>query len=280
MKTLTLGISPCPNDTYIFDALINGRINTHPFRFETTFADVEELNRMAGDGQLDITKLSVGAFADVSSRYLILDSGSALGNGVGPLLVSRSKTVDLTDPSVRVAIPGRNTTANLLLSIFFPHLKNKFETIFSEIESIVLNDESDVGLLIHEGRFTYAAKGLHQLHDLGDLWEQRMHMPLPLGCIVALRKMPPDERVAIDGLIRRSLEFAFAHPMEGREFVKGHAQEMDNRVIDQHINLYVNEYSLNLGLRGRSAISFLINEGVKAGLMRPPLSPMFNTAES
>jgi 1,4-dihydroxy-6-naphthoate synthase len=275
LKKITLGFSPCPNDTYIFDAMVNGRIDTGEYVFEPVLKDVEELNTMAREGLLDVTKISVGAYASVSSKYVILDSGAALGNGVGPLIVSKYPNTDLLNSGLTIAIPGKFTTANLLLSVFFPHLTKKKEVIFSEIESRVLNGDADLGLLIHEGRFTFAGKGLHRQADLGEVWENAMHMPLPLGCIGASRKMHPDDARNINKIMHESILFARNNPLEGRSYIKEHAQEMDNNVIDSHIHLYVNDFSLTLGPEGRLAIEYILKKGIESGLMPEITTPIF-----
>ncbi len=277
MKKITIGFSPCPNDTYIFEALVNGRIDTGDYSFEPVLADVEELNKMAFLGKLDFTKISIGAYAAASPNYVILDSGSALGKGVGPLLASKT-SIEMVDLSrITVAIPGKYTTANLLLSAFYPQITQKVEMVFSEIENAVLTGKVDAGLLIHEGRFTYMKKGLTKLFDLGEVWENNMNMPLPLGCIAASRNLRPTDRNAIDKLIRSSLEHANQYPQKGRPYIFEHSQEMAPEVIENHIALYVNEFSLNLGTEGRNAISFIIQKGIDQGLLPQLTQPIFNT---
>lgn len=276
MKKITIGYSPCPNDTFIFDAMVNGRIETGEFIFEPVLRDVEELNRMAGRGLLDITKISVGAYPGVSEHYSILEAGGALGKGVGPLLVSRSSETNTSSADLKVAIPGTHTTANLLLSVFFPHLKNKTEVLFSEIENRVLSGEFDLGLLIHEGRFTYQKKGLYKHHDLGELWETKMNVSLPLGCIGASRRMSASDSRRISELISNSIRHAYRFPEQGKEYIKAHAQEMDEEVIRQHINLYVNEFSITLGQQGKKAIELLLSKGYEAGLLPKAVQPVFN----
>ncbi|MFM7903220.1 MAG: 1,4-dihydroxy-6-naphthoate synthase [Bacteroidota bacterium] len=255
---IRIGFSPCPNDTFIFDALVNGKIDTAGYQFELVLADVEELNRMAKQGELDITKISVGAFPFVANNYVMLDSGAALGNGVGPLLVTATGNLDLNNTETRIAIPGVSTTANLLLTLFLPHLKNKQPMLFSDIETAVLDGICDAGVLIHEGRFTYQQKGLQLAFDLGQAWEDKFHMPLPLGCICASRKLETTHILRIDSLITASVRCAFQHPASSQEYVSLHAQEMDPTVVKQHIDLYVNDYSVALGTRGRAAISTMI----------------------
>ncbi len=276
MKNISIGYSPCPNDTFIFDAMVHGKIDTGDFIFEPVLADVEELNRMAMDARLDVTKISIGAYAAISNNYVILDSGSALGKGVGPLLVSKYPIDQNLFGTVNVAIPGKNTTANLLLSTFFPEIRNKTEMIFSAIEDSVLTGETDAGLLIHEGRFTYSQKGLHKLFDLGEVWEAKIQIPLPLGCITARRSISQSDKNHINKIIQSSIEYAFKHPIASKQYIREHAVEMDENVIESHIALYVNEYSLNLGTEGRNAIEFLLKKGADLGLLPSITKPIFN----
>jgi 1,4-dihydroxy-6-naphthoate synthase len=275
MKTITIGFSPCPNDTFIFDALINGRIKNNHFNFVPLLVDVEQLNSLALQGKLDVTKISIGAFAQVSSHYRILDSGSALGKGVGPLLVKRKDTVVKELKELKVAIPGKNTTANLLLSVFFPEITAKTEMVFSEIEDAVLSGKADAGLLIHEGRFTYEKKDLIKLYDLGEVWEERMNLPLPLGCIAASRKLSLKEMREINTLIRHSIEHANNCPADSVPYINKNATEMDSSVIASHIQLYVNEFSLDLGTEGKNAIEFLLQKGFQEGHLPHYTKPVF-----
>jgi len=261
---LTLGFSPCPNDTFIFDALIHHKIDTEGLEFEVTYDDVETLNQKSLKGQLDITKLSFHAFAYVARQYALLDAGSALGFGVGPLLISHKYTaVQLEEllksgnTNLKVGIPGKYTTANFLLGIAYPQLQNKQEMVFSEIESALLNGEIDLGLIIHENRFTYQDKGLTKIVDLGDYWEKLTGCAIPLGGIVINRKLDNEVQLKVNRLIRQSVEFAFAHPKSGIDFIREHAQAMDEAVMYKHIELYVNKYSINLGSEGRKAVDTL-----------------------
>ncbi|WP_131539400.1 menaquinone biosynthesis family protein [Pedobacter nototheniae] len=257
--TLTLGFSPCPNDTFIFDALIHHKIDTEGLEFQVSFDDVETLNQKALKGQLDITKLSFHAFAYVANQYALLDAGSALGFGVGPLLISKNKfsEADLLNPDLKVGIPGKYTTANFLLGIAYPHLQNKQEMVFSDIESALLEDKIDLGLIIHENRFTYQDKGLNKIVDLGDYWEKLTGCAIPLGGIVINRNLDRDVQLKVNRLIRQSVEYAFAHPKSCIDFIKQHAQAMDEAVMYKHIELYVNKYSINLGDEGRKAVDTL-----------------------
>ncbi|HEX8608869.1 MAG TPA: 1,4-dihydroxy-6-naphthoate synthase, partial [Pedobacter sp.] len=213
---LTLGFSPCPNDTFIFDALIHHKIDTEGLEFEVFFDDVETLNQKAFKAELDITKLSFHAFAYVHEQYVLLDAGSALGFGVGPLLICKNQDVAFNlDPGLRVGIPGEYTTANFLLGIAYPQLGNKQVLLFSDIESALLEDKIDIGLIIHENRFTYEEKGLHKIIDLGSYWENLTGCAIPLGGIVVNRALDPETQNKVNRLIRKSVEYAFANPKSG-----------------------------------------------------------------
>nr|WP_068889960.1 1,4-dihydroxy-6-naphthoate synthase [Pedobacter panaciterrae] len=279
---LSLGFSPCPNDTFIFDALIHHKIDTEGLDFEVFFDDVETLNQKAFRGELDITKLSFHAFAHVCKQYALLDAGSALGFGVGPLLICKNEnlihnTKELTS-NLKVGIPGKYTTANFLLGIAFPHLVDKQEMIFSEIESALLNNRIDVGLIIHENRFTYSEKGLHKIVDLGSYWEQLTGCAIPLGGIVINRNIDREIQEKFNRLVRKSVEFAFENPKSGIEFIKQHAQEMSEEVMYKHIELYVNKYSIDLGVEGRKAIDVLFKLAIERGLIQSIEHDLYLTA--
>jgi 1,4-dihydroxy-6-naphthoate synthase len=273
---LTLGFSPCPNDTFIFDALIHHKIDTEGLDFEVFYDDVETLNQKAMRGELDITKLSYHAFAYVAEKYVLLDAGSALGFGVGPILISdvEISISDLENNRIQnrksepdshlvrnplIGIPGKYTTANFLLGLAFPNATNKVELVFSDIEDGVLDGRIDVGLIIHENRFTYQDKGLKKIIDLGDFWEKQTGCAIPLGGIVANRRLPLEVQHKINRLIRRSVEFAFENPKSGLKFIRSHAQEMSEEVMYKHIELYVNKYSVDLGAEGKKAIKLLFD---------------------
>lgn len=271
---LTLGFSPCPNDTFIFDALIHHKIDTDGLEFEVFYDDVETLNQKAMRGELDITKLSFHAFAYVANQYALLDAGSALGFGVGPLLISKKHFDGETDPQLqipnsglKIGIPGKYTTANFLLGIAYPQLLNKQELVFSEIESALLNDQIDLGLIIHENRFTYQDKGLNKIVDLGDYWEKLTGCAIPLGGIVINRNLDREVQLEVNRLIRQSVEFAFAHPKSGIDFIRQHAQAMEESVMYKHIELYVNKYSINLGEEGRKAVDTLFKLAQERGII-------------
>jgi len=257
--TFTLGFSPCPNDTFIFDALVNHKIDTEGIEVNAVLEDVETLNRWALAGKLDITKLSFPAFFQSLDEYTLLDSGSALGKGVGPLLITKNKN-QLTESEVNhatVALPGKNTTANLLFSFAYPQAVKKQFIIFSGIEDAVLSSKTDLGVIIHENRFTYQQKGLNKVIDLGEYWETKMNAPIPLGGIAIKRTIEPAQAKRINKLIRKSLDYAFAHYPFITDYVKEHSQEMSEDVMRKHIELYVNNYSLELGNDGRKAIEIL-----------------------
>ena len=251
---LSLGFSPCPNDTFIFDAMVHGRIDTEGLEFDYFLSDVEELNKRALKSDVDITKISYHAYAYVAENYLILDAGSAIGHRNGPLLISKRRIGIDEMPKLKIAIPGKYTTANLLFSIAWPEVVNKAEYLFSKIEDALLKDEVDAGLIIHETRFTYYKRGLHKLADMGEYWEGLTGLPIPLGAIVIRRNIPDDIALKVNRVVRRSLEYAYNDSFASYDFVSGNAREMDSTVMNNHIKLFVNEYSLDLGSKGREAI--------------------------
>lgn len=250
----TLGFSPCPNDTFIFDALVNGKIDTGNFKFNVRLEDVETLNEMAKNQVLDFTKISYGVLPLVAQNYIVLNSGSALGKGVGPLLISNGP-VDINDVNkYTIAIPGENTTAHLLFSLAFPNAKNKIFKRYDEIENSVLESNNVLGVIIHENRFTYMQKGLHKIIDLGNFWEEKTNFPIPLGGIIAKRSINENILKRVDTLIKASIEYAFENYPLITDYVKLHSQEMEPEVMKKHIDLYVNKFSINLGEEGRNAI--------------------------
>ena len=252
---LSLGFSPCPNDTFIFDALVNGKIDSEGLEFELFLEDVQTLNLWALEKKLDASKISYGVLPLVSDNYNLLDSGGALGRGVGPLLIAK-KPIPAGDwESARIAIPGKNTTAHILFSLAYPECRNKQFMVFSAIENAVLSGEVDAGVIIHENRFTYRQKGLVKLADLGEYWEKETGAPIPLGGIVVKKNLEPALQVRLSRLIRKSVEYAFTHYPRLTEFVKGHSQEMEESVMRQHIDLYVNPYTLSLGADGKQAVN-------------------------
>jgi 1,4-dihydroxy-6-naphthoate synthase len=264
---LTLGFSPCPNDTFIFDAMVHGRIDTEGLEFDYFLTDVEELNRKALSADIDITKISYNAYAYVAQNYLILDAGSALGHRNGPLLISKNRIGISELPGLKIAIPGKYTTANLLFSIAWPEVVNKTEYLFSDIEDALLKDEVDAGLIIHETRFTYFRRGLHKLADMGEYWETLTGLPIPLGAIVIKRSIPDDIALKVNRVVRRSLEYAYKDSFASYDFVSDNAREMDSTIMNNHIKLFVNEYTLNLGKKGREAIVELFRIAGEKGVI-------------
>lgn len=258
---LGLAISPCPNDTFMFDAVVNGRIDTEGLLFDVSFHDIEELNSRAAHSLADLSKISTALLPAVFDRYSLLDSGSALGRGNGPLLVRRRGD---DSPIRRVAVPGLHTTANMLMASLYPEIAERTPMLFSQIAEAVERGEFDAGVLIHEGRFVYERRNLTLTANLGAEWERRTALPLPLGSIVASRRLPEDVRDRVERVLRRSIEHAMKHPGESRAFVKAHAQELDDEVIDKHISLFVNGYSLSLGDEGRAAVERLTGIGIGA----------------
>lgn len=251
-----MAISPCPNDTFMFDAIVNRRIDLDGFDVEVTYLDIEQLNAAAMERKYDVTKCSTAILGSVADSYTLLDSGSALGRGNGPLLVRRKGEAA---PLKRIAVPGEYTTANRLVMRLFPEIGERVPMLFSDIAEAVERGDYDGGVLIHEGRFVYHRRNLELVADLGLEWEARMDLPLPLGSIIAARDMGDEVRERFEALLRRSIEYAFANPMASRDFIKQHAQELDDFVIDSHIALFVNDYSLSLGDVGRRAVEALLH---------------------
>ncbi|WP_121354240.1 1,4-dihydroxy-6-naphthoate synthase [Flavisolibacter nicotianae] len=251
---LTIGFSPCPNDTFIFDALVNGLIDTEGLVFEPKLEDIQTLNAGAAKAKLDITKLSFPAFFPQAAQYAMLNSGAALGKGVGPLLVAK-KMVDVGDIGrCKIAIPGELTTANFLLHYAFPFVKNTEPLLFSSIEDAVCDGEVELGVIIHENRFTYQQKGLHKICDLGEIWEQRENAPIPLAGITIKRSLPDEIKRKVERLIQKSVQYSLDRYPKLSAYITSHAQAMEEDVMRKHIQLYVNEYSVNLGPNGKAAI--------------------------
>ena len=258
---ISLGFSPCPNDTFIFDALVNKKIDTEGFDFLVQLEDVQTLNDWAIKGKLDVSKISYGVLPLLLDKYKLLTSGGALGKGVGPLLIARKEIDDLKSAitSMQVAIPGKNTTAHLLFSMAFPLATNKTFMVFNQVEDAVLSGAVDAGVIIHENRFTYQSKGLVKLIDLGNYWEEQINAPIPLGGIV-IRKTIEDELCKrVDKLIKKSIAYAFKNFPAITDYVRQHAQEMNADVMRKHIDLYVNNYSTDLGENGRKAVQQLMS---------------------
>jgi 1,4-dihydroxy-6-naphthoate synthase len=265
---LTLGYSPCPNDTFIFYALVHGKIDNGGLRFKEILLDVETLNRKALSAELDITKASFHAYAYLRDKYTILRSGGAMGRGCGPLVVARTKTSMDALKGKKIAIPGKLTTAFLLLQLYNPAFSENIVVMpFDKIMSAVKDGIVDAGLIIHESRFTYPDYGLFEIIDLGRWWEAETGFPIPLGCIIARKNLGMDLIQNVDILIRRSVEYAFGHREETKNYIKAHSQELADSVIEQHINLYVNEYSMDFGDAGLKAIEEFFRRAEDKGII-------------
>jgi 1,4-dihydroxy-6-naphthoate synthase len=264
---IKLGFSTCPNDTFMFDALVHQRIDTKGFEFEYIMADIFHLNQMAMAGELDMVKISYNTYGAVMDKYELLDAGSALGYNCGPLLISKKPLTieEIVENQLTVAIPGLNTTANLLFTFFAPRHRKKKEYIFHEIMPAILSGEADAGVIIHENRFTYQEMGLHCIQDLGEHWEKATGLPIPLGAIVAKRSLGFEQIRELERLMRESVQYAFDNREASRAFVQENAQEISPEVQEAHIQLYVNEYSLSLGEKGNAAVDLLLKMGRNFG---------------
>lgn len=253
-KTLRLSISPCPNDTFMFDAIVNGRIDCEGLSFEVEYHDIEELNHGVEALGPDISKISCAVLPAIKQHYRLLDSGAALGRGNGPLLVRRKGDKGTIK---HLLVPGEHTTANALVGRLFPQIEYREPMLFSKIAAAVERGDADGGVLIHEGRFVYERRNLELVADLGVEWERQTDLPLPLGGIVIKRELGDDMRNRVERVLRRSIEYAFDNPSLSRDYIKAHAQEMEDDVIEKHIALFVNDFSLSLGEQGRRAICTL-----------------------
>ncbi len=274
---LSLGFSPCPNDCFMFDAIVNRRIDLEGLEFSVRLADVEALNESAFAGAADVTKLSYHAYAHCAADYVLLDACSALGRNCGPLLISKRPISqnEVAAGTLRIATPGTYTTAQFLFGLAFPNAKNTTPLVFSAIEQALLNDEFDAGLIIHENRFTYEAKGLKKIIDLGEFWEQETGLPIPLGGIVIKRSLPDEVKRTVNRALRRSVEYALAHRSASLPFVREHAQEMSEEVMYRHIDLYVNDYSLDLGPEGKRAVEMLFERARMTGIIPDVQADLF-----
>jgi 1,4-dihydroxy-6-naphthoate synthase len=283
---LSIGFSPCPNDTFIFDALVNKKIDTGDIDFEVVMEDVQTLNEMAVDGRLDITKISYGSLPLIADKYVVLSSGSALGNGVGPLLIAPFEIPEAAVRQCTIAIPGKHTTAHVLFSLAYPEATNKVFLRYDEIEDFVLSNKGSLenvqsvklGVIIHENRFTYHDKGLVKVTDLGEYWETTTGLPVPLGGIVANRKLPSTVVTKVDSLIRQSLEYSYANNGELSDFIKDNAQEMSTDVMQMHIDLYVNDFTKDLGDAGRKAINKFLQVHSSINKLPIDLNSIFHKA--
>lgn len=277
MKTLSLGYSPCPNDTYIFYALAHNKVTIPGYKFEERLEDVETLNQLALKGLLDLTKVSYHALGHLRDRYVLLRSGGALGRGCGPLVIA-PKASDMQGlRGKRIAIPGKLTTANLLLQLYGEGYDNLLTVPFEQIMPTLQRGDADAGVIIHESRFTYREAGFHEILDLGAWWEEDSGLPIPLGGILARRNLGPETIQAVEQAIRSSLDFARQNPQLPRNYIKKHSQELSDMVIDAHIELYVNDFSLNLGEQGVAAVEVLMTRAEERGLISKSAEPLFLT---
>jgi 1,4-dihydroxy-6-naphthoate synthase len=274
---LSLGFSPCPNDCFMFDAIVNRRIDLEGLSFTPHLADVEALNQQTFSGAADVTKVSYHAYAYCRRDYVLLDSGSALGRNCGPLLISARPIAadEVRGGKLRIAIPGLYTTANFLLGLAFPEARDRTPLVFSEIEGALLDGRFDAGVIIHENRFTYRSKGLHKIVDLGEFWEQETGTPIPLGAIAIRRSLPDDVKATVNRLVRRSVEYAFANRQASLPYVRAHAQEMSEEVMYKHIDLYVNQFSVDLGPEGVRAVRTLFEKAAALNLVPAASEPLF-----
>ncbi len=274
---LSLGFSPCPNDCFMFDAIVNNRIDLEGLTFTPHLADVEALNRETFAGTADVTKLSYHAYAYCRPNYALLTAGSALGRNCGPLLISARpiSPEQVRSGTLRIAIPGVYTTANFLLGLAFPEATDRTPLVFSDIEGALLDGRFDAGVIIHENRFTYQDKGLHRIADLGEFWEGETGTPIPLGAIAVRRSLPDDVKQAVNRIVRRSVEYAFAHRDASLPYVRAHAQEMNEAVMYKHIDLYVNAFSVDLGVEGTRAVTTMFDKAAALNLVPVSTEPLF-----
>ena len=275
METLSLGYSPCPNDTYIFYALTHGKVEMPGFSIVERLEDVETLNQLALGSQLDLTKISYHALGHLRDRYVLLRSGGALGRGCGPMVIASAATDMHSLRGKRIAIPGKLTTANLLLQLYGAGYDDLLVVPFDQVMPALKRGEADAGVIIHESRFTYRESGFHEILDLGGWWETDSGLPIPLGGILARRDLGSEMIQAVDRAIRSSLEYAQQHPKEPRAYIREHAQELNDKVIDAHIDLYVNNFSLDLGEQGVAAVETLMARAEQRGLIPKCSDPLF-----
>jgi 1,4-dihydroxy-6-naphthoate synthase len=275
IQQLSLGYSPCPNDTFIFYALVHGKVAFPGFRINEQLEDVETLNQLALSGQLDLTKVSYHAFGHLRDEYALLHSGGALGRGCGPLVIAREPCEMSQLRGRKIAIPGELTTANLLLQLYGEGFDNCIAMPFDQVMPAIKQGEVDAGIIIHESRFTYQQQGFANILDLGAWWEEDSGCPIPLGGILARRSLGNDAITAIDRALRSSIEYAYANTQETQSYIKCHAQELDEQVINSHIDLYVNDYSLDLGASGIAAVETLLRRAQERGLIPLSVQPLF-----
>jgi len=273
--TRTIAYSTCPNDTFIFHALIHDLVQAGGLTFETHLHDVEALNTFAKERRFDITKLSFAAIGHLRDRYALLRSGAALGRGCGPLIVAKPGFDPSRLSEVAIAVPGLMTTAHLLLGLYLGKAPQAVPMVFDTIMPKVASGEFEAGLIIHESRFTYQEHGLTCVDDLGAFWERETGLPIPLGGIAAARDLPEDEIACVESAISQSVKHAFAHPEASRDYIRSHAVELSHEVIHSHIGLYVNDFSIDLGDEGVAAVEALMDRAEKSGLIPPSDLPLF-----
>ena len=275
MQRLSLGYSPCPNDTFIFYGLIHSKVPCPGVEFVEQLEDVETLNQLALKGQLDLTKISYHAFGHLREDYVLLHSGGALGRGCGPLVISREATTMAQLRGKKIAIPGRLTTANLLLQLYSDGYEDILVLPFDKIMGAIEQGKANAGVIIHESRFTYQQHGLEKILDLGEWWETESGYPIPLGGILAKRTLGTNLIQQIDDALNQSIKYAYAHPQEPQTYIKQHAQELDDDVIRNHIELYVNNFSLDLGKEGVEAVNCLLSRAEERGIIPVCKLPLF-----
>ena len=279
MKSVSLGYSPCPNDTFIFYAMIHGKIKTEDLKFKEVLLDVETLNRKALNTELDLTKISYHAFGHLRKKYCMLRAGGALGRGCGPLVISKNEYTMEELRRKKIAVPGNLTTAYLLLQLydsnFSAQLSNLVVMPFHEIIDAVAGDKVDAGLIIHESRFTYPSYGLKEIIDLGQWWEKETGLPVPLGGIIAKHSLGHGVNNKINKILRQSVEYAFSNRAEPMSYIKEHSQELLDDVINRHINLYVNDYSVDVGQEGEKTVIELLSRAEEAGIIPKAKEPVF-----
>lgn len=278
MKELTLGYSPCPNDTFIFYAMIHGKIDTDGLKFKETLLDVETLNQKALKGELDLTKVSFHAFGHLRDNYALLRAGGALGRGCGPIVVSNERHTmeDLRDK--KIAIPGKLTTASLLLQLYDPAFANSSNLVFMPFHKImdaVVNGDVDAGVIIHESRFTFVSFGLKRVVDLGQWWEKETGLPIPLGGILAKRNLGRELIIQIEDILRQSVDYSYNNRFEPMGYIKQHSQELSEGVIKDHISLYVNDFTIDIGDEGEKAIAELLARAKDNGIIKTSKKPLF-----
>jgi 1,4-dihydroxy-6-naphthoate synthase len=272
---MQIGFSPCPNDTFIFYAMLHNKVEMEGLTFEPYISDVEDLNRKAFAEEIPVTKLSFHTYFALQDKYKLLTSGAALGRGCGPLLISKHPIAQDEVKNKVVAIPGKLTTANFLLHSFFPEVKEKKEMVFSDIEQALLDERVEAGVIIHENRFTYQLKGLKKIADLGELWEQTTKHAIPLGGIAVNRSQPEGIQAAINRVMKRSVEYAWANQDKVMPYVKHYSQAMSENIMWQHIKLYVNDFTTDLGEEGIDAVRYMQQYEVKGGFIKDSLKDIF-----